>query len=177
MRSRFRSAIAFNVFSISFISSFSYSHSAIYTISDLNCLSISLIVYFYPIFDKSRAEYLKCVDKGCLQAADFFLRLLSHGHPFGTERELLIITIKRHPYGFSSYYPSNPKTLGEQIRKKRLDLGLTAKQVADKLKVHERTILNWETGKVKLKGKHMDKAKQLIQLKLVDRHYVEFLFH
>lgn len=72
------------------------------------------------------------------------------------------ITIKRHPYSFSSYYPSNPKTLGEQLRKKRLDSELIAKQLADKLNVHHRTILNWEMGKVKPKGKCLKKVMDFL---------------
>ena len=43
-------------------------------------------------------------------------------------------------------YPENPKTLGEHIKKRRLELGLTQKQAANALGVNGWTILNWETG-------------------------------
>ena len=40
----------------------------------------------------------------------------------------------------------NPTTLGEHIKKRRLELGLTQKQVANALGVNPWTVLNWETG-------------------------------
>jgi len=39
-----------------------------------------------------------------------------------------------------------PQTLGEHIRKQRLELGLTQKQAADRLRVTSFTVLNWEKG-------------------------------
>ncbi len=39
-----------------------------------------------------------------------------------------------------------PKTLGEHIRKRRLGLGLTQKQAADRLGITEVTVLHWEKG-------------------------------
>ena len=47
----------------------------------------------------------------------------------------------------SRAYPSSLKTIGDHIRKRRLDLKLTQKQVAERLGVDEATIWNWETGK------------------------------
>ena len=41
-------------------------------------------------------------------------------------------------------YPSDPTTLGEHIRKRRLDLGLTQKELAGLLGVDEWTVINWE---------------------------------
>ena len=37
-----------------------------------------------------------------------------------------------------------PQTLGEHVRKRRLELGLTQKQAADRLGVNAWTVLNWE---------------------------------
>ncbi len=48
----------------------------------------------------------------------------------------------------SKAYPSSLKTIGDHIRKRRLDLKLTQKQVAEKLGVDEATVWNWETGKI-----------------------------
>jgi transcriptional regulator with XRE-family HTH domain len=39
-----------------------------------------------------------------------------------------------------------PHTLGEHLRKRRLELNLTQKEVADQLGVNPWTILNWEKG-------------------------------
>jgi site-specific DNA recombinase len=44
-------------------------------------------------------------------------------------------------------YPGNPKTIGERIRRTRLDRGLTQLQVAKIIGVDEFTVINWELGK------------------------------
>ena len=44
-------------------------------------------------------------------------------------------------------YPRELKTLGDHLRKRRLDLGLLQKQVADRLEVNAMTICNWETNR------------------------------
>jgi DNA-binding XRE family transcriptional regulator len=46
-------------------------------------------------------------------------------------------------------YPENPQTLGEHIRKCRMDSGLQIKQLAKQIGVDEMTIINWEVGRVK----------------------------
>ena len=43
-------------------------------------------------------------------------------------------------------YPSSPQTIGEHIRKRRLDLRLKQKDVAEIIGVTESTIWNWEHG-------------------------------
>ncbi len=47
----------------------------------------------------------------------------------------------------SKAYPASLKTIGDHIRKRRLDLKLTQKQVAEKLGVDEASVWNWEMGK------------------------------
>ena len=44
-------------------------------------------------------------------------------------------------------YPAELNTLGDHIRKRRLDLGLTQREVARKLGVTESTIWNWEANR------------------------------
>lgn len=46
----------------------------------------------------------------------------------------------------SKPYDFEPTTLGEHVKKRRLILGLTQKEVADQLGVVPWTILNWEKG-------------------------------
>jgi DNA-binding XRE family transcriptional regulator len=41
-------------------------------------------------------------------------------------------------------YPKTLETLGDHVRKKRLDLGLIQRNVADQIGVSESTIYNWE---------------------------------
>lgn len=43
-------------------------------------------------------------------------------------------------------YPKKLKTLGDHLRKKRLDLKLLQKEVAQKIGVEESTIWNWENN-------------------------------
>jgi transcriptional regulator with XRE-family HTH domain len=44
-------------------------------------------------------------------------------------------------------YPKEFKTIGDHLRKKRLDLKLTQKEVAKQIGVDETTILNWELAR------------------------------
>jgi transcriptional regulator with XRE-family HTH domain len=46
----------------------------------------------------------------------------------------------------SSEYPRQLNTLGDHIRKRRLDLGLYQRQVAEQIGVTESTIFNWESN-------------------------------
>jgi transcriptional regulator with XRE-family HTH domain len=43
--------------------------------------------------------------------------------------------------------PEHPQTLGEHIKKRRFECGLTQRQTAAQLGVNASTILNWETGR------------------------------
>lgn len=44
-------------------------------------------------------------------------------------------------------YPRELKSLGDHLRKRRLDLGLLQREVAERLSVHKMTIANWETNR------------------------------
>ena len=44
-------------------------------------------------------------------------------------------------------YPETPSTIGEHIKKKRIDLGLFQKNAAHQLGVSNITLSNWETNK------------------------------
>ncbi|MFQ6047248.1 MAG: helix-turn-helix domain-containing protein [Gemmatimonadales bacterium] len=44
-------------------------------------------------------------------------------------------------------YPRELHTLGDHLRKRRLDLGLLQKQVAQRLGVNDNTVTNWELGR------------------------------
>jgi len=43
-------------------------------------------------------------------------------------------------------YPATPKTIGEAIRKRRLDLGLKQTEAAKLIGCNELTVVNWEKG-------------------------------
>ncbi|MGV3598253.1 MAG: helix-turn-helix domain-containing protein [Bacteroidota bacterium] len=53
------------------------------------------------------------------------------------------ITLKKKPIG----YPENPKTVGEHIRKVRMDRKLLQKEVAKLIGVSEDCITYWENGR------------------------------
>ena len=44
-------------------------------------------------------------------------------------------------------YPENPSTLGEHLKKRRMDLGLLQREVADRIGTNEATVTNWERGR------------------------------
>ena len=52
-------------------------------------------------------------------------------------------------------YPTNPKTIGEMIRKRRLDLGLRQIDAAKMIGCDEMSIVNWEKGHRSPRVNHM----------------------
>jgi len=50
---------------------------------------------------------------------------------------------------FNPKYPKNPKTLGERIRKTRMDEGLKIKELAEMLGVTYDSVINWEIREIK----------------------------
>ena len=53
---------------------------------------------------------------------------------------------------------AEPKTIGEHLRKKRVDMGLTNVQVAHSLGVCYQTVERWEHGRYPMKPKHRAKV-------------------
>jgi len=73
----------------------------------------------------------------------------------------LNLTIKRteiHPKG----YPLKLKTLGEKIRKHRMDLGLFQKDVARFVGVKTDTVTLWEKGRTKPCRENLKRIKQFL---------------
>jgi transcriptional regulator with XRE-family HTH domain len=62
----------------------------------------------------------------------------------------------------SPYYPNNLNTLGDHLRKKRLDLGLRQNDVADKIAVHEATIYSWEKNRTSPPVQYIPRIIQFI---------------
>jgi transcriptional regulator with XRE-family HTH domain len=52
-------------------------------------------------------------------------------------------------------YPKAPKTLGEHLRRRRMDLGLIQADVAGQIGVCEATVWNWEKGHSKPEIRHL----------------------
>ena len=66
---------------------------------------------------------------------------------------------------FNPKYPKGPKNFGERLRKKRMDLGLTMKDVAEKVGVSETTVYNWEMRNRKPYRKTEEKLRAILDLK------------
>jgi transcriptional regulator with XRE-family HTH domain len=56
------------------------------------------------------------------------------------------------------WYPENPETLGEHLRKARIDHGLRQEEVAAALGVGKTTICNWEMGHGDVSIRHLPKV-------------------
>ncbi|QEM66770.1 helix-turn-helix domain-containing protein [Geobacter sp. FeAm09] len=65
-----------------------------------------------------------------------------HSNPKRHSFSIRILLQKRPALG----YPEHPLTIGDHIRKKRMDLGLLQREVAATIGVSENTIWNWEHG-------------------------------
>ncbi len=73
-------------------------------------------------------------------------------------------TLKKPP---SKAYPKEVKTIGDQIRKVRLDRGLLQKDVAKLIGVTEDCITNWEKNRTKPSKKNTFKVKEFLRYLLV----------
>jgi DNA-binding transcriptional regulator YiaG len=66
---------------------------------------------------------------------------------------------------FNPKYPKNPKNFGEMIRKKRMDMRLTMREIAERLGVSETTVYNWEIRNRKPYRRMEEKLKAILGLK------------
>jgi DNA-binding transcriptional regulator YiaG len=66
---------------------------------------------------------------------------------------------------FNPKYPKNPKNFGEQIRKKRMDMRLTMREIAKRLGVSETTVYNWEIRNRKPYRRTEEKLRAILGLK------------
>jgi DNA-binding transcriptional regulator YiaG len=61
-------------------------------------------------------------------------------------------------------YPREPHTLGEHIRKARMDRRLMIKELAALVGVSPDTIINWELRDVRPKGKSLEDVREVLGL-------------
>jgi len=79
-------------------------------------------------------------------------------------RPKLKIRTKR-PKKWPKGYPFEPKTLGERIRKHRMDLGWFQRDVARFIRVVTDTVANWEKNRTKPSKRYLKRIKQFLRLK------------
>jgi DNA-binding XRE family transcriptional regulator len=72
------------------------------------------------------------------------------------------LTIQR-PQTLPDGYPLRPKTLGERLKKKRLDMELFQKDVAQIVGVSADTVTNWERGRTKPSKHAMIRIQQFLE--------------
>jgi len=65
------------------------------------------------------------------------------------------IRLRRTQKPSISAFPKSIKTIGDHLRKRRLDLGLLQKDVAEIIGVTEVTISNWENNKNKPPSRYL----------------------
>ena len=66
---------------------------------------------------------------------------------------------------FNPKYPKDPKGFGEMVRKKRMEMRLTMKDIANKLGVSETTVYNWEIKNRKPYRRTEEKLRAILGLK------------
>ncbi len=64
---------------------------------------------------------------------------------------------------FNPKYPKNPQTLGEKIRKARMDKGLLQRELAEQIGVTEDTVINWEIRDIKPVGRNLEAVKRFLE--------------
>lgn len=64
---------------------------------------------------------------------------------------------------FDSKYPNNPQTLGEKLRKARMDKGLLQRELASQLDVTEDTVINWEIRDRKPVGRNLNRVQEFLK--------------
>jgi len=63
---------------------------------------------------------------------------------------------------FNLKYPKNPQTLGEKIRKARIDRGLFIRELASQIGVTEDTVINWEARGIRPTEENIKRIKDFI---------------
>jgi ribosome-binding protein aMBF1 (putative translation factor) len=62
---------------------------------------------------------------------------------------------------FAKGYPANPRTMGERVRKARMDAGLSVKELAAHIGVSPDTVLNWELRGIEPRW-HLDELQETL---------------
>ena len=65
---------------------------------------------------------------------------------------------------FNPKYPKDLKTLGERIRKARMDRHMMAKELAQKIGVVPETVTNWEKRNLKPTRRHLEGLRAVLGL-------------
>ena len=61
-------------------------------------------------------------------------------------------------------YPKDPKTLGERIRKARMNKRMMVKELAERIGVVPETVINWEKRNLKPTRRHWEQLRAVLGL-------------
>ena len=61
-------------------------------------------------------------------------------------------------------YPKDPKTLGEHIRKARMDQHVMVKELAERVGIVPKTVINWEKHNLKPTRRHWERLRTVLGL-------------
>ena len=70
----------------------------------------------------------------------------------------------------NQFYPSNPRHIGEQIKRRRFDLKITAVETCKVLGINRSTLTDWERGRHTPSEENREKIAEFL-----DSHAVESL--
>ena len=63
-------------------------------------------------------------------------------------------------------YPKDPKTLGERVRKARMDRHLMVKELAERVGVVPETVINWEKRNLKPMRRSLERLRAMLGLEV-----------
>ncbi len=75
-------------------------------------------------------------------------------YPLHTSIKYIVCAAR--PFTYPDGYPVRPKTIGEHLRKKRMDNRLMQSEVANIIGVSAESIWNWEKGRTKPSKKNLE---------------------
>jgi len=106
-------------------------------------------------------NYEKLVDIKFSRSFIDWGRMLNRSAPNYKNSQPLVITLR------ISLYPD--RTLGERIKKWRLEQGLFQRDLAKIIGVDEMTIVNWEKGKTKPTNKSLERLQKLLGVESISQ--------
>jgi DNA-binding XRE family transcriptional regulator len=82
---------------------------------------------------------------------------------FSLDKRLYVFTVEINRLLHNPAYPKDPRTLGERIRKARMDKGLLIRELAALVGVTADTVLNWELRGVKPMGTRLKRLQEALE--------------
>ena len=73
------------------------------------------------------------------------------------------LEVELNSLDFNPKYPKNPQTVGEKLRKARMDRRMTLKEAAVLFGVSETAVINWEIRGKTPEASRMERVKEFIE--------------